>query len=473
MMRTLVAHGLALVMGASAAACASQDFARVVILGPDRDFSSVPVDIDVRMSSSGTSSTFTYTSVFPDRSGGGNVPSTSFAVVLDDKLRGEVNVAAAARLPTRVWGSDARIELPARGRDVTLTLSPGELFLSDTRIAGASAGAVALFGPGFIAAWPDATGVSIRIERDSDRLAARSILVGTDPNATGVRIASRPTGLADGADLAAVAWLETGQAQLRTYERTASGAQVTLGNATDAVVTCLPRMAQYDVATLLIDRGILRAAFHDTTGARQTPTLVLGDTNPADPARSLVGAVAGAADDVLVGVRRDSASFVFRFDPSGLVGVREVGGDLRAVARAVDGRTLLVARTDPNGGNLVVEPWSVEPLGPSGPGVVVAPLNRLPADRAVAPVALSSCMIVWPELREDGTEQVDLRYVYLDETAQPVGRPRLAHVDLSRSALLPSVACASPTRAFVSFARAESLTAPRAELRVRRMAPPE
>src|SRR5262249_25438691 len=78
--------------------------------------------------------------------------------------------------------------------------------------------------------------------------------------------------------------------------------------------------------------------------------------------------------------------------------------------------------------------------------------DHAPAQPSRASVAsLASCVLVWPEVREDATPAIDLRFVPLDPEGAPIGPPHYANVGQTDDHFYPSAVCASPTRYFVTM----------------------
>src|SRR4029453_6247154 len=66
-------------------------------------------------------------------------------------------------------------------------------------------------------------------------------------------------------------------------------------------------------------------------------------------------------------------------------------------------------------------------------------------------VSVSPCAIAWAEPRDDGTEDVDIRLQRIDPSGEISTSPTFANVATRGTWLVPTVVCASPTRAFATF----------------------
>jgi hypothetical protein len=109
----------------STVACKKTDYAHVYLEGSDPELTVSPVDMNVGVTGAGTTRSFEYTGKIVPRSAGAT-PSTDFVITFDGAPPGSVDVRAWTQTATILWGADARIDVPADGRELHLPLFAGE-----------------------------------------------------------------------------------------------------------------------------------------------------------------------------------------------------------------------------------------------------------------------------------------------------------------------------------------------------------
>lgn len=434
------------------AAC-SRDYVHVVIEGPE--LSSSVVDLNASIYGGGKATSFNYTANF--RPGDGGVPQSDFVVEVDDSSVKPVTV----RVSSSENGGDLLLPEVQGALEKRLVLSPIEQVRSQKAQFGDGTGEnLALFSNGIVLGWPAQEGGLLRvIDRDPINVQQRPTTIG-DAGTTvveHVRTASRPVATGFGPDVSALSWIDSnGQLHSAAFTLLTEGQPKVkdLGPASDGFITLAFKGATFDLAVASVaSTGSIALRFFsvDPTG---TATESLAEYQLPLQAAGMVGMVATPANKIVVALKSVHRSDGFSdelalVDPTGSI-ITEVPieGSLRAVALNADGTRLLVATTRAD--RLLLTRYYAGNLGQVQSEPADVGTSRISAGPQ-ARLALSSCLIAWPELRADGSAQVDLRYQYFDADAKLLGSSHLANVGTSGDHFAPSVACASTTRAYISF----------------------
>jgi hypothetical protein len=426
--------------------CRKSDYAHVYLEGADPELTVSPVDMNVDVTGAGALRSFEYTGKVVARSAGAT-PSTDFVLTFDDSPSGAVDVRAWTQTATILWGADTRIDVPAQGRELHLPLNAGETRFSRARLTDGAKNA-ALFGAsGLAMAWLAETGVTYRVELNPDRLLALDTILEPDPNASRVRVVSRPaTGF--GSDLFVVTWKGgDGHFRVHTRTRTDESPTVDLGPFDDLVAACSKAGARADIVVVGARGGSL---FARALGADGQPSADESAVNGISGVSAIVARTVLPGDRVAVALRTTAGAAVARASAFESVALSApIDGDVRALAASGDGTRLLVASASAQG-EMRLAALFLDSLQPAAPTHVVG--TRTPNDDPRVTVAsLDSCVLVWPEVRDGPLAAIDLRFVPLDLEGAPIGPAHYANVGETDDHFYPSAVCASPTRYFVTM----------------------
>ncbi len=448
-------RSLAMVSAAFVLVACDTPYLHVIVEGSDPVLTIAPVDVRVAVYGADDLVEFEYTTSM-DSDARGAVPATDFTLELAAPAQLRVSLDTTATS----WFADARVL-----GEGTLHLP---LFAGERQVASASLGpsdqdTSVLFGAGIVIAWIDGGGVQIRVEKEPDRLIARSEVVAADSMARVVRLASRPNPLGYGPDLYAVTWIgRDGMVRTRTTTATAVYPVRDLGALADDVVTGAafkgaPMGAAIAVASRTGSNLGLRIL--DESGLPAAGPLGLG-MGIASGVSTVVG-ITVTRDAIVVAWRDGTGSRLGRFGFDGAPGgVVTLDADVLAVALTGDGSRVLTLQRR---GLEVYQVSYFLDLNPTG---VEASLGRTIAGSRVS---LSACVAAWPEVRPDGSGRTDLRFAALDADGRAIGDPHLLNAETAGDHLAPTAVCASPTRAYATFFGRGSPTDATGRLRIRRI----
>ncbi len=456
-----------------AASACSQDYVHVYLQGSNTQLTASPVMVSVAVYGGGARTSFDYIARFRDAGAADtSLKYTDFVLVLDGVTAETEIRATILETPTR-WGGDARVRTSGGGKDIFIDLHNAELPMMGTMpLSENKGGTLAPFEDGVVVAWADTAGVTVREEPTPDIPAFRPQVIVPDPGATRVKIASRPVETTIGPDLFALVWRGSdGNLRLRT-RRTPNmvSGPIDLGMGSDVHVACARKGGSFDLVTVAQESDGIWATIRDASGVSLARRLVAGP----DPVSEIVGVVAAPVDGFVVVLRGAAGPRLVALsvsdDPTGdpRPGI-SMSGDPLSVALSSDGALLLVAqRQDPDDA-LMLATYFVGALDQEPPSPQrIAPLSRV-ATGTLSKVAVSACVIAWPETRDDGSGAIDLRFHHLDARGHPIGDSHLLNAFSGGVHGLPSAACATGARAYTTFVEAMTTDDAHGEVRLRRV----
>lgn len=445
-------------------ACGEPDYIRVVVQGSNPDVTATPVAIEVSIYGDGKSARYSYTDQLKKRAAGSsNLPSSDSVIEIGEDAPDSVVLRSRVQGPFD-WGADTRLSLPGKGRDIVLSLAVGERQVAQkVRFAGDWATS-APFQSGLVFAWPDETGILTTHMPEPDQNVSgftKEPPLSADTGASRVRIAARPDSSSFGSMLYAVTWRRgDGALELAvgTPQGTAPRVEVETGDDIHAACSSTPASSE-DGVVVTLQGGVLRLRAFHVDGSGSAPAVTLGASREVLTGVESLERVVPVANAYVVALRTQEGSKLVKASlatdaPANVVSVDR---EIRAIARSFDGSRLFLALADSTG-RLSTESRFAGDLVVAEQSGVLAKLPFLAAQPR-AQVSMAECALVWPELRDDGSDSVDLRVQRLDSSGLPVGPSHIVNVDVEGNHYAPTAVCPSPLRAYVAF-YAESISDP-------------
>lgn len=444
------------------------DYLRVVVTGDDPTLSAAPLDLHVRVSGAGRTSTFDYRATrkpAPDLS--------DFTVSFSPDATGPLDVFLTTR-PSGDnidWGGDLRVDLPGAGRTLKLPIAQGETQIQTIASADGDLVTAAPFGTQLVLTWPTIGKKTAVLPVNPDDLPGLGRAPEIGNAVSRVRVAARPSGDFT-SELFAVSWIEDGATPiLKTETRTERFEPAAIGGgqrASDLHVACARRELEPAIVSATFTDGQVFVRGHDVSGK-----VTSGPFAPSELARvnRIVGIAVTPDKSAVIAVNGDQSSLVQIDMTSGVVIHRQpVEGQVASMALNGDGTRLFVATVVGFGdqGKLRLEVYSVRTPTRTRDPEVVGPYPFI-AGSTLSRVSLSSCALAWPEKVSDGTDGVRVRYQEIDVDGSPTGESHSANIGQTGVHFAPTVVCLSSVRAYVTFVSAPQPESSTASLAFRRL----